>query len=67
VLSPRQPHRLAADGQVDIAHRRPLFDLPGAPASLADSLDDGLLAHQLDIGTDAPVGKDTNVLVACSP
>ena len=56
VFTPRQPHRLAVDGQVDIAHRRALLDLAGPTAARAGPLDDGLLDNQLDIAADAPIG-----------
>ena len=61
VFTPRQPHRLAVDGQVDIAHRRALLDLAGPTAARAGPLDDGLLDNQLDIAADAPIGQHTDV------
>ena len=62
MFTPGQTHRLPIDGQVDIAHCRALFDLAGTATGRARPLQDGLLDHQLDIGTDTPVGKDTDVL-----
>ena len=43
VFAPRQAHRLAVHGQVDVAHGRAFLDLAGGAAVWAQPINDGLL------------------------
>jgi hypothetical protein len=61
VFAPRQAHRLAVYGQVDVAHGRAFLDLAGRAAVWAQPINDGLLDHQLNIRADAPVGQHADV------
>ncbi len=64
VLLPRQRHRRAIDGQVDVVDHRALFDpSPGAARRTSNDVEH-LFDHELDVGTSAVVREDADVFEA---